>query len=702
MPGGPLTISGMTSLATLVGTELIPLVSPGNNTATNANYNVTVNTLASAVIGLDPAVSSNTVYAGPSSGVATAVPTFRAIVLADLPGSASADILFGQGSNTSPLNLPVSGDFTFAANTAVATGTIAANAVTFAKFQTVTGLSVVGVTGTATANAAAITGTTDQVLRVSHGGTTLAFGAVNLATSAAVTGVLALANGGTNTASLPVWGPLYGGTSAVLGVNPGTSLWVFTANGTLAAPSFSQVSLTASVTGILGVAGGGTNTSTLTIWGPLYGGTTAIQAVTPGTTAWPLVANGTLAAPNFAILTVPGGGTGTSTIGSGVVVGNGAAGALSIVSFTTAGLNLQSAGSNSPPIWTAASVGSVTSVITGWGVTGGPITTNGTVSIATTNPPYGFTVPVNMGFTVSTSASALTINIVGNNAAAPSATNPVLFPFRDTTLPSGAVNWRSATAALSITVTQSATLGAISGNPFRAWITAHDTGTTPTIGVINCLVLSNATVASQIVPLAEHTLQTTIAISSTALSAGVFYAGVAVGNKPFTILGYFEYANMTTAGQYAGTPTTVQVFGPGIKKPGDSVQTVFSFTNATSSITTTIFTGTIMSASITPTSPVNGVWVKAPNYGNINNGNSMTLSMQRASLVIGPQLLVVAATAASINKLSVAYDWLDFPGSAAATTYQVFIASGTNNSAVIYPLASATAQGSISLTEIMV
>ena len=697
MPGGPLTISGMTSLATLVGTELIPIVSPGNNTATNANYNVTVNTLASAVIGLDPAVSSNTVYAGPSSGVATAVPTFRAIVLADLPGSASADILFGQGSNTSPLNLPVSGDFTFAVNTAVATGTIAANAVTFAKFQQVTGLSVVGVTGTATANAAAITGATDQVLRVSHGGTTLAFGAVNLATSAAVTGVLALVNGGTNTASLPVWGPLYGGTSAVLGVNPGTSAWVFAANGTLAAPSFQQVSLTAAVTGILGVAGGGTNTSTLTVWGPLYGGTTAIQAVTPGTTAWPLVANGTLAAPNFAILTVPGGGTGTSTLGTGLVVGN-PSGALTVVTFTTAGLSLQSNGSNSPPIWTTAGVGTITGA--SWGLTSPTATT---LAVATTNPPYGFTVPINMGFTVSTSGSALTINIVGNNAAAPSATNPVLFPFRST-LTSGAVNWRSATAALSVTVTQSATLGAVSGNPMRGWITAHDTGTTPTIGVINCLSLLNATTLSQIVPLAEHTLQTTTAISSTSLSAGIFYSGVAVSNQPFTILGYFEYSNMTTAGQYINTPTTLQLFGPGIKRPGEVVQVVLN-TGAQSTTTSSSYQVTNVSASITPTSFANIVDCSA--FGTLQSNSGAATSARalitRGGSAVGVEASVVGSVGGPVGGF-VTMRGIDLPNTVSATSYVVKLRNGDNSTQVFFPVttASGAVSGQIMLSELMV
>lgn len=74
--------------------------------------------------------------------------------------------------------------------------TIAANAVTDAKFRQGAALSVVGVTGNATANVADIAAGSDhQVLRRS--GTALAFGAVNLAQSAAVTGALAIGNGGT-------------------------------------------------------------------------------------------------------------------------------------------------------------------------------------------------------------------------------------------------------------------------------------------------------------------------------------------------------------------------------------------------------------------------------------------------------------------------------------------------------------------------
>jgi hypothetical protein len=70
----------------------------------------------------------------------------------------------------------------------------------FANLTQLAGLSVLGVAGNSTADVAAITaGTDNQVLRRS--GTAIAFGAVNLASGDAVTGALALANGGTGETS---------------------------------------------------------------------------------------------------------------------------------------------------------------------------------------------------------------------------------------------------------------------------------------------------------------------------------------------------------------------------------------------------------------------------------------------------------------------------------------------------------------------
>lgn len=98
-----------------------------------------------------------------------------------------------------PTPVSVSGDATLS-NAGVIT--LGSNVVTFSKFQQVSGLSVVGNTGSAAANVGAITGTADQVLRVNAAGNALGFGAINLASSNAVTGTLAVANGGTGLSSV--------------------------------------------------------------------------------------------------------------------------------------------------------------------------------------------------------------------------------------------------------------------------------------------------------------------------------------------------------------------------------------------------------------------------------------------------------------------------------------------------------------------
>lgn len=133
-------------------------------------------------------------------------------------------------------------------------------------------LSVLGVTGNATADVASIAAGTDhQVLRRS--GTALAFGALNLAQSAAVTGILPGANGGTGN-----------GFTAFTG--PTTALKTFTLPDASAAILTDNVDVT--------VAQGGTGLGTLTANNLLVGnGTGNITFIAPSTSGNVLTSNGT-------------------------------------------------------------------------------------------------------------------------------------------------------------------------------------------------------------------------------------------------------------------------------------------------------------------------------------------------------------------------------------------------------------------------
>lgn len=73
---------------------------------------------------------------------------------------------------------------------AIATASIAANAITFAKFQQIAALSMFGNCTNALANGTAVTGIANQVLRVNGAGTSCGFGAIDLSQAAAATGVL--------------------------------------------------------------------------------------------------------------------------------------------------------------------------------------------------------------------------------------------------------------------------------------------------------------------------------------------------------------------------------------------------------------------------------------------------------------------------------------------------------------------------------
>lgn len=195
--------------------------------------------------------------------------------------------------------------------------------------------------------------------------------------------------------------------------------------------------------------------------------------------------------------------------------------------------------------------------------------------------PLGFNATVNLQLNATVAGNALTIAVKDRNGNDPSVSSPVLTNFRDSTVTGGGPTIVPITSALSIVIPNTALVGTVSAVAGRLWVLEFNNGGTPILAVFN------ATDGTIIYPLDEATVQSTTAISTAADSAGAFYGASAVTNKAFRILGYVEFTQ-ATAGTWVTVPSKIQLFGPGIRKPGDTIQNVRSISSAVATGTTTM------------------------------------------------------------------------------------------------------------------
>lgn len=179
------------------------------------------------------------------------------------------------------------------------TVSVATNGITDALFRQSSGLSVVGRSADSTGNVADVTAATDnQVLRRS--GTSIGFGAINLGSTDAVTGDLPFSNLAQGSA-LSVLGVTGNSTADNASIAAGSDHQVLRRSGTSVA--FGAVALNQSnaITGTLPVGNGGTGGTSFTANNVLLGnGTSAFQVVSPSTSGNVLTSNGstwTSAAP---------------------------------------------------------------------------------------------------------------------------------------------------------------------------------------------------------------------------------------------------------------------------------------------------------------------------------------------------------------------------------------------------------------------
>jgi hypothetical protein len=357
----------------------------------------------------------------------------------------------------------------------------------------------------------------------------------------------------------------------------------------------------------------------------------------------------------------------------------------------TAGQFLTTQGAAANPNWSSggAGTGTVTSVICN-GVT---ITASGTCP-----PRFGF---ANCTLAASAASSALTIALKDNTGADPTAASPCTVNFRNVTGATGATSQLSVTAATSLVISSGSTMGVVSSTAFRIWVVVFNDASTPRIGAFNASTASAT--GAQIFPLNE-----TVPASSTAEggagaadSAGVIYTGTAVTSKAFQILGYIEWS---ASGLTAGTWTTtnlnfIQVMGPGVRKPGEPVQTIMA-TTTTGATGTAATYSTALSQAITPSSAANLVSLHCSGtaFSGAGLSSGYTALMNGATVLISNRMFNTNAAAVySFGALS----WIDKPNSAASVTYNVKIKGDGVNSAGWGTSGDTGQFGMITVTEIM-
>jgi hypothetical protein len=169
-------------------------------------------------------------------------------------------------------------------------------------------------------------------------------------------------------------------------------------------------------------------------------------------------------------------------------------------------------------------------------------------------------------------------------------------------------------SALSITLNSGSNLG-VSGTtqPFRVWLALFYNAGTPSLGLITATNYTTAT--PSVISLNGLSTANTTACAScaSATSAQTWYTPSSLTASPYVLLGYAEFSAFTVNGHWV-LPSALHSCYWGCKKPGDVVQTVAKAQtlndNAGTSSTTFVVFATA-TASITPTSAANGIFVTA-------------------------------------------------------------------------------------------
>lgn len=293
------------------------------------------------------------------------------------------------------------------------------------------------------------------------------------------------------------------------------------------------------------------------------------------------------------------------------------------------------------------------------------------------NSALGYNAPLNLTLGSTVGSNQLMISVCANSSTlptctAPTATNPILVAFRDPTIANGDPVMRSLTSSLSFTIASGNTMGCVSGQMCRLWEFLIDNAGTL------ALCAYNANSSGNIIGLDEAVVQTSQSGTTGGSNAQNLYCSTsAVSAKSIRYIGYIDVQE-TTAGTWASLPTTTQLFGPGIARPGATIKRITA--NATSATTVSSATKLVTNTtvSITPASAANVIRVTA--NGALLSGTASVAAAQLSrgttpTLIGEPSL----GNTASGNGAQIPLSATDQPNTTSSVSYFVFIWNPTGS-----------------------
>ena len=291
------------------------------------------------------------------------------------------------------------------------------------------------------------------------------------------------------------------------------------------------------------------------------------------------------------------------------------------------------------------------------------------LNLGTVQAQNGFSSPINLSLSCTAVSNALTCSMLsGQTGGNPSALSPIYVPFRNATSANGGVVWRTVTSAASFTISGGNTMGCVSASPCRLWLLAADNAGTVQVCAYNAASASGST---PILAVNEGTLQSSGAgTGGGSATQSIFCNASSLSGVAVRYIGYVEYTTLTTAGNWT-TPNFVQLFGPGVARPGTQVGPAIQVcTTSPTTLASGSYTSTPVTTSPTLSSAANAIEFSASGsiaMGGV--GQTAQIAMFRGTTQVGPVARSIndsAATAAPRVPAAIS-QWIDFPGTATPT-----------------------------------